>query len=101
MIKQRLIDIDAHAFLGWFDCSFPTPSGKPVRFSTGPHAKYTHWKQTVFYTKNVISLYEGQQINGWISVKPNDRNPRDLDIIIHYETQEQNVQSETVDFKMS
>ncbi|TIB28893.1 hypothetical protein E3P86_03780 [Wallemia ichthyophaga] len=90
-----------HAFLGWFDCSFPTPNGRPVRFSTGPHAKYTHWKQTVFYTKNTISVYEGQEIQGNISVKPNERNPRDLDIVIHYETEEENKQIETVEFKMS
>lgn len=34
---------DIHAFLGWFDCSFDA-CHKPVKFSTGPHAKYTHWK---------------------------------------------------------
>ncbi|TIC12187.1 hypothetical protein E3Q14_01865 [Wallemia mellicola] len=65
-----------HAFLGWFDCSFPTPNGKPVRFSTGPHAKYTHWKQTVFYTKNTISVYEGQQIEGRGFGRGRGRGPR-------------------------
>lgn len=35
--------VDIHAFLGWFDCSFDA-CHKPVKFSTGPHAKYTHWK---------------------------------------------------------
>ncbi len=35
--------IDAHAFLAWFDISFEA-THKKVRFSTGPHAKYTHWK---------------------------------------------------------
>ena len=35
---------DVHAFLGWFDCAFRA-CHKPVSFSTGPHAKYTHWKR--------------------------------------------------------
>jgi hypothetical protein len=32
-----------HAFLAWFDVSFGS-AHKVVKFSTGPHAKYTHWK---------------------------------------------------------
>ena len=34
---------DVHAFLAWFDISFDC-THKMVSFSTGPHAKYTHWK---------------------------------------------------------
>lgn len=37
-----------HALVAYFDIEF-SHCHKPVRFSTGPHAKYTHWKQTVFY----------------------------------------------------
>ncbi|KAG8960315.1 hypothetical protein FRC03_006769 [Tulasnella sp. 419] len=44
-----------HAFLAWFDISFSAVH-KPVKFSTGPHAKYTHWKQTVFYTIDTIAI---------------------------------------------
>jgi hypothetical protein len=33
--------LDVHALLGWFDVSFRA-CHKPVSFSTGPHAKYTH-----------------------------------------------------------
>jgi type I protein arginine methyltransferase len=32
----------AHAFLAWFDISFDC-CHKPVSFSTGPYAEYTHW----------------------------------------------------------
>ena len=35
--------VDVHAFLAWFDISFAC-THKRVSFSTGPHAKYTHWK---------------------------------------------------------
>lgn len=34
---------DIHAFLAWFDITFKC-THKKVSFSTGPHAKYTHWK---------------------------------------------------------
>jgi len=35
--------LDIHAFLAWFDISFEC-THKKVKFSTGPHAQYTHWK---------------------------------------------------------
>lgn len=36
-------EIVVHAFLAWFDITFAC-THKKVQFSTGPHAKYTHWK---------------------------------------------------------
>ncbi|KAI0292700.1 S-adenosyl-L-methionine-dependent methyltransferase [Multifurca ochricompacta] len=72
-----------HAFLAWFDVSFDC-THKPVRFSTGPHAKYTHWKQTVFYTPETLTISEGEDIVGELSCAPNARNNRDLDITISY-----------------
>lgn len=38
--------IVVHAFLAWFDIDFAC-THKKVQFSTGPHAKYTHWKYVV------------------------------------------------------
>lgn len=35
--------LDVHAFLAWFDIVFDC-THKKVKFSTGPHAQYTHWK---------------------------------------------------------
>ncbi|KIJ39883.1 hypothetical protein M422DRAFT_49404 [Sphaerobolus stellatus SS14] len=75
-----------HAFLAWFDVSFEA-THKKVGFSTGPHAKYTHWKQTVFYTPTTITVSEGQKITGQLTCAPNARNNRDLDIKIEYETE--------------
>ena len=101
---RRILDI--HAFLAWFDISFEC-THKHVRFSTGPHARYTHWKyvailvyhtrcgdltggscqrQTVFYTPSTITISEGQKIQGRLSCAPNTKNNRDLDITISYET---------------
>ena len=44
-----------HAIVAWFDIGFEA-CHKPVRFSTGPHAKYTHWKQTVFYLQDPLVI---------------------------------------------
>ncbi|EJT52753.1 protein arginine n-methyltransferase [Trichosporon asahii var. asahii CBS 2479] len=75
-----------HAFLGWFDISFSC-CHKPVQFSTGPHAKYTHWKQTVFYTPDTLTVSEGDVVKGTLKCSPNARNNRDLDIEIDYEVE--------------
>ncbi|RPD74205.1 S-adenosyl-L-methionine-dependent methyltransferase [Lentinus tigrinus ALCF2SS1-7] len=74
----------AHAFLAWFDILFECTHTK-VKFSTGPHAKYTHWKQTVFYTPDTLTVSAGDKINGRLSCAPNARNNRDLDITIAYQ----------------
>jgi len=68
-----------HAFIAWFDITFSC-CHKPVYFSTGPASKYTHWKQTVFYLKDTLSIVSGDKISGFITVAPNAKNERDLDI---------------------
>ncbi|KAI9691375.1 MAG: type I protein arginine N-methyltransferase Rmt1 [Bogoriella megaspora] len=73
-----------HAIIAWFDIEF-SKCHKPIRFSTGPHTKYTHWKQTVFYLGHVITVEQGEKIFGTLSNKPNEKNKRDLDIKIKYQ----------------
>ncbi|KAG5982676.1 type I protein arginine N-methyltransferase Rmt1 [Claviceps digitariae] len=75
-----------HALVSWFDIDF-TACHKPIRFSTGPHTKYTHWKQTVFYFKDVLTVQAGEEISCHLEVKPNAKNRRDLDIDIKYDFQ--------------
>lgn len=70
-----------HALIAWFDIEF-SACHKPIRFSTGPHAKYTHWKQTVFYLSEALTVEEGERVNGKMCSRPNDKNKRDLDISI-------------------
>jgi len=72
-----------HALVCYFDIDF-TACLKPIHFSTAPHAPYTHWKQTVFYLSDVLSMKKGEEIHGEFSCKPNAKNPRDLDIKIAY-----------------
>ena len=55
---------------------------KPFAFSTSPFTAYTHWKQTVFYLQEPLTICSGEEINGAITCKPNHKNPRDLDISI-------------------
>ncbi|KAF8639572.1 hypothetical protein AX17_001474 [Amanita inopinata Kibby_2008] len=74
-----------HAFVAWFDILFEC-THKKVKFSTGPHAHYTHWKQTVFYTPSTIIVHDDDKITGTLSCGPNARNNRDLDIDITYST---------------
>ncbi|KAK0618089.1 S-adenosyl-L-methionine-dependent methyltransferase [Bombardia bombarda] len=72
-----------HALVAWFDIDF-TACHKPVRFSTGPHTKYTHWKQTVFYLKDVLTVQQGENVECSLHNRPNEKNKRDLDIKIEY-----------------
>jgi len=71
-----------HALIAWFDITFSC-CHKPVYFTTAPNAQYTHWKQTVFYMKDCLSISKGEVISGTIDVSPNSKNHRDLDIKMH------------------
>ncbi|KAJ3278893.1 Protein arginine N-methyltransferase 1-B [Blyttiomyces sp. JEL0837] len=82
MTAQR--DDFIHAFICYFDIKF-TACHRPVRFSTGPHAQYTHWKQTVFYLTDAVTIKSGETITGNFSLQPNKSNNRDLDITIQYD----------------
>jgi len=72
-----------HAFAAYFDIEF-SKAHKPIYFSTGPKSKYTHWKQSIFYLEDMISILQGETITGTLSSTPNAKNPRDLDIEISY-----------------
>jgi len=47
-------------------------------------AQYTHWKQTVFYTGEALSMFKGDVVEGVLSCAPNEKNHRDVDIKISY-----------------
>eukprot|EP00474_Spongospora_subterranea_P006576 CRZ07034.1 hypothetical protein [Spongospora subterranea] len=69
------------ALVCFFDVEFSVCDGR-VGFSTGPHDRYTHWKQTVFYLDQDLPVEDGDTIRGVIKVNRNERNPRDLDIVL-------------------
>ncbi|KAG8803538.1 type I protein arginine N-methyltransferase Rmt1 [Serendipita sp. 399] len=91
-------DDQIHAFLAWFDIAFEA-CHKPVKFSTGPHSQYTHWKQTVFYTTEPIAVYQNDVIQGMLTCKPNERNNRDLDIVVEYELDADNAIQRAIERK--
>lgn len=68
-----------HGLVAYFECAF-TQVHKPIGFSTSPYCRYTHWKQTLFYLEDSLTVCEGEIIEGTIDCKPNKKNPRDLDI---------------------
>lgn len=47
---------------------------------SGPSSDYTHWKQTVFYLQDSLTVNSNEVLTGTIDVTPNKSNPRDLDI---------------------
>jgi type I protein arginine methyltransferase len=68
-----------HGLVAYFECAF-TQIHKPIGFSTSPYARYTHWKQTIFYLQEALTICAGEMITGELSCKPNRKNRRDLDI---------------------
>lgn len=70
-----------HAFVAFFTVTF-SKSHTTIRFSTGPRCTYTHWKQTVFYIDDPVTVCQSEVLEGTITVKRNNKNPRDIDIEI-------------------
>ncbi len=87
-----------HAFVCYFDIEF-SACHKPVAFSTclisfffsnlifylttlffiirlnlAPDSPYTHWKQTVFYFKDYLTVKKNEEICGLFTCRPNSRN---------------------------
>lgn len=69
------------ALVCYFNVEF-TKCHKRTGFSTAPESRYTHWKQTVFYFDEYLTVKKGEEIYGVMSIKPNKRNERDLDFTI-------------------
>jgi len=73
-----------HAFVAYFTVEF-SACHKFTGFSTSPEARYTHWKQTVFYIRDPITIKKGEIIKGEFIMKPNEKNKRDLDLEINHQ----------------
>ncbi|XP_062974870.1 protein arginine N-methyltransferase 3 [Elgaria multicarinata webbii] len=70
------------AIAGFFDIYFDKNCNKQVLFSTGPGCTKTHWKQTAFFLENPISVEEGEELKGKITIHKNRKDPRSLIIIL-------------------
>lgn len=88
------------AFVTYFTIDF-TKCHKATGFSTDPYSRYTHWKQTVFYIDDFITVKKGEEVTGVFHLKPNKRNIRDLDFTIDVEFNgELSSKVDTMHFKM-
>ncbi|KAM1605479.1 hypothetical protein PS2_026226 [Malus domestica] len=81
LVAER--DDFVHALVAYFDVSF-TKCHKLMGFSTGPRSRSTHWKQTVLYLEDVLTVCQGESIVGSMTVAQNKKNPRDIDIMLKY-----------------
>eukprot|EP00127_Corallochytrium_limacisporum_P001379 Clim_evm1s55 gene=Clim_evmTU1s55 len=81
-----------HAWVLYFDTWF-NDCHKPIFFTTSPHYTDTHWKQTVFYMPEVLTIRKGETVSGTLECKPNEKNHRDLDFTISYEFEGQHMSS--------
>lgn len=70
------------ALVTYFNVDF-SKCHKKIGFSTSPEAQYTHWKQTVFYFDEYLTVKKNEEIYGTFQMKPNQRNNRDLDFTIN------------------
>lgn len=42
--------------------------------SLGPYARYTHWKQTVFYLEDYLTVKANEEVSGKFVCNPNQSN---------------------------
>ncbi|XP_046863440.1 protein arginine N-methyltransferase 1-like [Xenia sp. Carnegie-2017] len=71
LFSQR--DDYIQALVSYFTIEF-THCHKRTGFSTGPEARYTHWKQTVFYLNDYLTVKHSEKIEGTFALKQNSRN---------------------------
>jgi protein arginine N-methyltransferase 1 len=89
-----------HALVCFFNIEF-THCHKRIGFSTSPESPYTHWKQTVFYFDDYLTVKKGEELHGTFGSRPNDRNERDLDFDVHLDFKgELSEMNEDIKFKM-
>ncbi|KAL7096790.1 hypothetical protein ACP275_10G101900 [Erythranthe tilingii] len=86
-----------HAIVAYFDVSF-TMCHKLMGFSTGPKSRTTHWKQTVLYLEDVLTICQGEALTGTMSVASNKKNPRDVDIMLKYSMNGRHCQASRTQF---
>ena len=72
-----------HGLVGWFEARF-TQMQEPIKLTTSPYCRLTHWKHTVFYLSQPIAAKRGGVLQGSIAVRKSTANFRDLDIKLSY-----------------
>ena len=57
-----------HGLVAWFDTPFSYLEN-PILLSTSPFKKYTHWKQTVFYSEHDLDVRTGDVMYGSVACR--------------------------------
>ena len=73
-----------HFFPLWRTALLHADNDMQVSFSTSPMSKNTHWKQTVLYLEDKLTVCTGEVLTGTLACLPNALNPRDLDFELSY-----------------
>lgn len=73
-----------HALVLYWTCEF-TKCHRFCGFSTSPTNTYTHWKQTVFYLPQSLTVNKGEVLTGTLACDQNPNNRRDLDFEISFQ----------------
>jgi len=81
---RALRDDYIHAFVAYFVVEFSACSNRTV-INTAPGAGYTHWKQTVFYFPDYLTVKQNEIVEGKFSLKVDLENPKKLTFAIDFE----------------
>jgi len=81
---RALRDDYIHAFVTYFVAEFTACPQRTV-INTAPGAGYTHWKQTVFYFPDYVTIKQDEQVEGEFSCKVNLENTKKLDFAIDFQ----------------
>ncbi|CAF0723976.1 unnamed protein product [Didymodactylos carnosus] len=74
-----------HAFVTYFVAEFTACQTSKAHISTAPGAGYTHWKQTVFYFPDYVTIKKDEELNGEFMCKVNLENTKKLEFGINFE----------------
>lgn len=80
LVAERADSLDAISV--HFDTPFFAGHEKIV-LDTSPLLPPTHWRQSVLYLYHPLIMKKGEKAHFKLSCKPNEHNPRDLDIAVH------------------
>ncbi|GMR49126.1 hypothetical protein PMAYCL1PPCAC_19321, partial [Pristionchus mayeri] len=78
---QMKRDDYVQALVAYFTVQF-SKCHKWAGFSTAPDQPSTHWKQTIFYLQDALTVKRGEELKGVFTCAPNARNERELDFKI-------------------
>lgn len=81
-------------------CVSAVPPPPPLSSHRQTDPRLSAPAETVFYLGDMVTLQEGESIEGTMSVAPNARNPRDLDIVVEYTSEGANPTSERREYRM-